>query len=131
MEMLRRDDPIFAGFGQAYFSTIFPGVIKAWHAHRRQTDTMVVIKGICKIGFYDARKESATLGKTHSVVVGEFNPMLVQIPPGIYHGFKALSSEEVLLVNLPSEPYNSGSPDELRLPWNDPSISFKWDTEFK
>jgi len=38
MEILRKDDPHFVGFGQAYFSSIYPGVIKAWHAHEKQTD---------------------------------------------------------------------------------------------
>lgn len=131
MEMLRADDPFYAGFGQAYFSTIYPGVIKAWHAHQRQTDTMVVIKGMCKIGFFDDRPESTTCGQSKMVVAGEHRPLLVQIPPGIYHGFKAISHEEVLLVNLPNEPYNPASPDELRLAWNDPSIPFNWDPEFK
>lgn len=131
MEILRRDDPCFSGFGQAYFSTIYPGIIKAWHAHQKQIDTMVVIKGMCKIGFFDGRAGSPTHGQTQTVVAGEFNLLLVQIPPGVYHGFKAISPDEVLLVNIPSEPYDPSSPDELRLAWDDPSIPFQWEPEFR
>ena len=68
MEILRKDDPHFAGFGQAYFSSIYPGVIKAWHAHQKQTDCISVIHGMAKIGFFDDRPGSPTRGKTHSQI---------------------------------------------------------------
>jgi len=131
MEILRKDDPHFAGFGQAYFSSIYPGVIKAWHAHKKQTDCLSVIYGMCKIGFYDDRPNSPTKGKTHGIVVGEHHRVLIQIPPMVFHGFKAISTEEVLLINLPSEPYDRKSPDEIRRPWNDPGIAFDWETRFR
>ena len=131
MEILRKDDPHFAGFGQAYFSSIYPGVVKAWHAHQKQTDCISVIHGMAKIAFFDDRAGSPTKGKTHSIVVGEHHRVLIQISPGIFHGFKAISPEEVLLINLPSEPYNRKSPDEIRRPWNDPAIGFDWDTRFR
>ena len=131
MEILRKDDPHFVGFGQAYFSSIYPGVIKAWHAHEKQTDCLSIIHGMAKIGFYDSRPKSHTHGKTHRIVVGEHHLVLIHIPPGIFHGFKAISPNEVLLINLPSEPYNRKNPDEVRRPCNDPAIGFNWDTEFR
>ena len=131
MEILRKDDPHFPGFGQAYFSSIYPGVVKAWHAHQKQTDCISVIYGMAKIGFFDDRPGSPTKGKTHSIVAGEHHRVLLQIPPGVFHGFKAISPDEVLLINLPSEPYNRKNPDEIRRPWNDPAIGFDWDTHFR
>ena len=131
MEILRKDDPHFPGFGQAYFSSIYPGVIKAWHAHQKQTDCISVIYGMAKIGFFDDRPGSPTKGKTHSIVVGEHNRVLLQIPPGVFHGFKAISPDEVLLINLPSESYHRKNPDEIRRPWNDPAIGFDWETQFR
>ncbi|MGB2985350.1 MAG: dTDP-4-dehydrorhamnose 3,5-epimerase, partial [Phycisphaerae bacterium] len=38
MEMLRADDELFKSFGQVYMTTAFPGVVKAWHYHKRQWD---------------------------------------------------------------------------------------------
>ena len=38
MEILRCDDPLFQKFGQVYMTTTYPGVVKAWHAHKIQTD---------------------------------------------------------------------------------------------
>ena len=61
----------------------------------------------------------------------KWNLSLSHIPPGIFHGFKAISSNEVLLINLPSEPYDRKNPDEVRRPWNDPAIGSNWDTEFR
>ncbi|MCS7066247.1 MAG: dTDP-4-dehydrorhamnose 3,5-epimerase family protein, partial [Fimbriimonadales bacterium] len=46
MEMLRSDDPLFQKFGQAYVSLNYPGVIRAWHWHEKQTDYWVVVKGM-------------------------------------------------------------------------------------
>jgi dTDP-4-dehydrorhamnose 3,5-epimerase len=130
-EILRRDDPHFAGFGQAYFSSIYPGVVKAWHAHQRQTDFICIIKGMCRVGLFDNREGSPTRGEIDDMVIGEHNLILLQIPPGVFHGFKTVSPDEVFLVNLPSEPYDRESPDELRRPWNDPGIPFNWDTQFR
>jgi dTDP-4-dehydrorhamnose 3,5-epimerase len=131
MELLRRDDPHFKNFGQAYLSTILPGVVKAWHAHGIQTDALAVIRGMVLIGLFDDRAESPTRGKVRKVVAGTHQPTLVMIPPGVYHGFRALGNEEALLINLPSEPYNRDKPDELRRPWDDPAIPFSWEPEFK
>ncbi len=35
--MLRCTDPHFIQFGEIYFSTAYPGVIKAWHLHKEMT----------------------------------------------------------------------------------------------
>ena len=35
MEILRADDGIFKKFGQVYMTTAFPGVVKAWHYHKK------------------------------------------------------------------------------------------------
>ena len=38
MEILRSDDEVFERFGQVYLTTAYPGVVKAWHMHKKQTD---------------------------------------------------------------------------------------------
>lgn len=130
MEVLRKDDPHFVDFGQAYFSSIYPNVVKAWHAHSKQHDALTVISGTVRMGFYDSREDSKTKGECVELVTGPYNPTLVIIPPLIYHGFKAISGEEALLMNMPSLPYNREEPDELRLPWDDPKVPFSWETKF-
>ena len=45
-ELLRRDDAIFDGFGQCYYSVSYPGVIRGWHYHRKQTDYFACLVGM-------------------------------------------------------------------------------------
>jgi dTDP-4-dehydrorhamnose 3,5-epimerase len=125
-EIMRRDDPHFKQFGQVYVSTCFPGVVKAWHCHQIQTDSFFVVKGNAKIGLYDDREGSPTRGEAMAVVIGEHNPVLVQIPPLVWHGQMAVGTEMSYLINIPTEPYNREEPDELRRDAFDPSIPFEW-----
>ena len=59
-------------------------------------------------------------------VLGVHNPILVQIPPGVYHGFKGVSLEEAIVVNCPTEPYNRADPDEYRVDPHDNDIPYDW-----
>ena len=63
MEMLRDDDEIFQKFGQVYLSVVYPGVVKGWHFHKRQTDHFVFVKGMAKVVLHDMRDSSATRGE--------------------------------------------------------------------
>ncbi len=129
MEVLRNDEELYAGFGQAYIGACFAGVVKAWHAHEKQTDHFCVIRGNAKIGMYDDRPDSPTRGETMSVVAGELNPVMVRIPPRVWHGFKPVDGQTAWVLNIPSEPYNPEHPDELRRDPFDPDIPFHWETQ--
>jgi dTDP-4-dehydrorhamnose 3,5-epimerase len=115
-EVLRRDDPYFQGFGQAYISYLRKGVIKAWHKHEKQTDYFYVVSGTSKIGLYDDRDGSSTQGQYQTVALGEAGlDALLMIPPLVWHGQMSLS-EVTYLLNLPTEPYDPNIPDEIRAP---------------
>lgn len=127
MEMLRRDWPEFMTFGQVYVTAAYPGVIKAWHYHKLQWDHFVCVSGIARVVLYDSRKNSSTFGEVNVFHMGYLNPILLKIPPEVYHGFTAEGNETTLIVNLPTEVYNYQQPDEYRLPYNDPSIPYTWE----
>ncbi len=129
MELLRSDDPIFTKFGQAYVSMNYPGVVRAWHYHQKQDDFFVVVKGMIKVGLYDAREGSPTRGEVNEVYLGENNGIVLKIPVGVMHGYKTVGTEPSLLINFPSEVYDPN--DEYRLPWNTDQIPFNWDISFK
>jgi len=124
IEILRCDDELFIEFGQVYMTTAYPGIIKAWHGHRYQTDNITCIKGKIKLALYDDREGSATKGEIDEFIIGEDDPRLVQIPPLVWHGFKNIGSVEALVINIPTRPYNHQSPDELRRPHTD--FSYEW-----
>jgi dTDP-4-dehydrorhamnose 3,5-epimerase len=130
-ELLRRDDEFFEGFGQAYVSMNYPQVVRAWHWHDRQADFFVVVKGMVKVGLFDARLGSGTRGEVNEFFLGELNPLMVRIPPGVVHGYKTIGTEPSLLLNFPTEPYNRSDPDEKRLPWNTVDIPYDWDIKMK
>jgi dTDP-4-dehydrorhamnose 3,5-epimerase len=126
MEILRRDDDIFIEFGQVYMTTAFPGVVKAWHFHKGQTDNFTCIRGCMRLGLYDARTASPTFGNVEEYIIGIDSPMLVQIPPEVYHGFKCISEEEAVVINTVTVPYNRNEPDEYRVDAFDNDIPFDW-----
>lgn len=126
MEILRDDDPEFLRFGQVYVSTCLPGIVKAWHAHRLQTDHLCIIKGLGKIGMYDGREDSPTYRQTQAVVTGELNSVLVIIPPLVWHGYMTLGNEPSYIMNVPTVHYNRQEPDELRVDPFDNDFNFEW-----
>ena len=127
MEMMRSDDAIFQKFGQAYVSITYPGVVKAWHFHKKQTDYMVVVKGMSKIVLYDAREGSPTKGVINEFFLGEHNHILISIPPGVIHGQKPCGPEPSYLINFPTEAFNIKDVDEYRIDPFKNDIPYDWE----
>ena len=131
MEILRSDDPLFLRFGQVYLTTAYPGVVKAWHAHSKQVDNIAVLSGMAKLVLYDPRTDSPTRGEIAEFFIGEHNPTLVQIPAGVFHGFKCLGQTECLAVNVATELYRYDSPDEVHLDPHQSEIPYDWSRKDK
>jgi dTDP-4-dehydrorhamnose 3,5-epimerase len=126
MEMLRCDDEIFKKFGQVYLSVAYPGIVKGWHYHKKQTDNFTVVKGMLKVVLYDQRESSATKGMVNEFFMGEKNPILLVVPPMVLHGVTALGDEAGYLVNCPTEPYDYDEPDEYRIDPHSGEIPYDW-----
>lgn len=119
-EALRQDWQNFVDewIVQANLSYSYPNVIRAWHRHLRgQVDYFLVLKGAMKICAYDEET-----GRFAEVIASEDKPMLVRIPGHYYHGTKTISCEPSLTVYFVNRLYDYKSPDEQRIPWNDPRI---------
>lgn len=115
-EILRADEEdLFRGFGQVYVSATYPGVVKAWHYHKLQLDNFACVAGMVKLVLVDTRPGSPTEGVVNEFTVGSLNPLLVQVPKLVYHGWKCIGTEVALVVNVPTEPYRYDEPDEYRL----------------
>jgi dTDP-4-dehydrorhamnose 3,5-epimerase len=126
MEILRSDEDLFLKFGQVYMTTTYPGVVKAWHKHEKQTDNIACLAGMLKLVLYDGRKGSPSHKEINQFYIGVHNPMLIQVPPGIYHGWMCVSEEEAVVVNIPTEMYDYEHPDEQRLPAHGSEIPYDW-----
>ena len=131
MEILRADDELFLKFGQVYLTTVYPGVVKGWHYHKKQVDNFAVLRGTIKLVLYDSRESSATRGEINEFFLGDYNPQLVQIPALVLHGFKGLGPEEALVLNCPTEVYNRQEPDEFRIDPASGEVPYDWALRMK
>jgi dTDP-4-dehydrorhamnose 3,5-epimerase len=126
MEILRCDEDVFVRFGQVYMTTTYPQVVKAWHYHKKQDDFITCLRGMLKLALYDEREGSSTRGEINEFFLGDHNPLLVKVPRMIYHGWKCISPEEAIVVNVPTEAYDAEAPDEYRLDPHNNNIPYRW-----
>lgn len=99
-----------------YQSATDYGVVKCWHLHELHTDQFTVTRGKMQIVCVDLREDSPSYGDVNSFIVGVQRPTLILIPPGVMHGWKALSTPEAIVVNLQTLPYDPA--DEFKFPWD-------------
>lgn len=114
---------------QVSFTLTYPGTIKAIHYHSEQTDLWAPLSGMMQVFLYDLRRHSKTFGAINTIYAGRFRPWEILIPPGVGHGYKALGVEPIQLLYFTDRHYNPA--DELRIPYNDPDISYDWETQHK
>lgn len=99
MHMMRVTDPHFQQFGEIYFSTIYPDVIKGWHRHHEMTLNYAVPFGRIKLVLYDEREGSPTAGNLMEIFLGPDNYSLVIVPPEVWNGFKGMSDPFAIVAN--------------------------------
>lgn len=92
---LKKSDNGFAGFGEAYFSTIHANAIKGWKKHTLMTMNLVVPVG--DVEFY-LHEESS--GCTYVVHLGEDNYQRLTVAPGLWMAFKGLADGLNLVLNI-------------------------------
>lgn len=105
-EIWRRDE--LTGFDPAmgYLSLTKPGVIRGPHEHVSQSDCFIFLgPGNFRLYLWDRREDSVTKGEEMKIEVGADNPTLVVVPPGVVHGYKCISDEPALSINLPDKLY--------------------------
>ncbi|WP_440677288.1 WxcM-like domain-containing protein [Candidatus Pelagibacter sp. HIMB1587] len=125
MHMLRSDSSVFQAFGEIYFSTVNPKVIKAWHLHKEATLNYVCIKGKVELALYDDRKNSETKGVYQKIFLSPDDYFLVTIPPYIWNGFKGLYKEESIIANCLNQPHDEN--EMVRKEPFDSYFKYIWD----
>ena len=129
MHMLRDDSEGFSGFGEIYFSCVYPEAIKGWHIHKKMTLNYAVPQGAIKFVLYDDRSESPTKGEVQEFFLGPENYYLVTVPPMIWTGFKGIGTATAIVANCASIAHD---PDEIdrRDPF-DPYIPYDWSIQHR
>jgi dTDP-4-dehydrorhamnose 3,5-epimerase len=107
----------------------YPGIIKAFHYHKFQTDFWVPTAGLLQVVLVDLRPDSATYGAKNTLYVGALRPWQILIPPGVAHGYKVIGEQPSVLVYVTNKTYNPA--DEGRIPYNDSDIAYDWELQHK
>jgi len=128
MKMLESTDEEFEGFGEVYFSTVFEGVVKGWHLHEENILNYAVVRGTIKLVIYDDRDDSPTRGELDELFIGDDNYVLVQIPPGVWNGFKGVGPGESIVCDLTTLPH---AQDVMRRldPYDADVVPYDWSCE--
>ncbi|HEU0073605.1 MAG TPA: WxcM-like domain-containing protein [Dehalococcoidia bacterium] len=113
MHMLRADSPVYRGFGEVYFSVVYPGVVKGWHRHRDCTLNYTAVSGMVKVVLYDERQASATKGEVMEIFIGDQNYQLVTVPRGIWNGIKGTGTKEATMAVFMDAPYDQAEFERL------------------
>ena len=124
LQMLKETDPHFLRFGEIYFSTVYPGVVKAWKNHKRITVNYACVFGRIKLVLHDGRTHSRTRGAVMEWLLGPEEYSLVIVPPGVWNGFQGMSDPLAILANCATGPHD---PAEFeRLDASDSQIPYTW-----
>ena len=129
MHMMRNDSTFFKKFGEIYFSTTYPGAIKAWHLHKKMVLNYAVIIGEIKFVLYDDRKLSPTKGRIQEIFVSPENYLLITVPPMIWNGFKSIANKVSIIANCSDIPHNKK--EMKRLDYDSTHIPYDWDIKNK
>ena len=98
------------------------GSLVGLHYHLHQADYWYVPFGTACVVLHDLRRGSPTNGATETFVLGGEDHPGVFIPPGVAHGFAAVT--DMTITYLVDGYYNSA--DELGVAWDDPEIAADW-----
>ena len=118
-------DPGFEGFGEAYFSSIIGGLIKAWKRHTKMTLNLVCIVGKIHFVLFDGRENSDTKGEFMEItlspeVTKTYNRLTV--PPGVWMGFVGIDKNKSILLNIANIPHDPT--EQVNIPVEDSNIIF-------
>lgn len=94
---IKKTDNGYYGFGEAYFSWIFAGHIKAWKRHNLMTMNLIVPFGNVRFVFCVQNKEENNNNEYRVEEIGENRFMRITVPPGIWFGFQSLSPKSLVL----------------------------------
>lgn len=118
LHALKVSEPDFVGFGEAYFSWVEPGAIKAWKCHQRMTLNLVVPLGDVRFVFHLPNQGA----EFRCEEIGESRYARLTVPPGIWFGFQCRGDEKSLLMNLADIAHDPG--EVLRKPVSE--FKYNW-----
>lgn len=121
IEVWRRDQAILGyGPGQVYVTTLLPGCSKGPHCHLKRDSLFVCVRGTVRITTRASRQDLAGdypkytyTTVTSGVGIPSEQPVAVHVPAGTPCQLYNAGHDEVLVVNVSSEPYDASDEHEV------------------
>ena len=110
-EILRSDEPMFRGFGQAYVLRVFKGERRGGHYHRFMWDFFAPVVGLIDVILLDIRP-GPTCGHSERFTLDAANPKGILVPPMVWHRIDSRFDEGCHAIGISSLPYDPGKPDK-------------------
>jgi dTDP-4-dehydrorhamnose 3,5-epimerase len=117
LHAIKKTDPGFEGFGEAYFSWVNKDIVKGWKRHTLMTMNVLVPVGNVRFVFYTPETKEFRIEE-----IGVDRYMRITVPPGIWFGFQGLSEPTSLVMNLASIAHDPTEVERLSLT----DIKFNW-----
>jgi dTDP-4-dehydrorhamnose 3,5-epimerase len=92
-----------------------PAGVTDWHRHANQTDHLIGVGGNIKVALWDGRADSPTYKQTDVFRIGSRRPVIVVVPPGVWHGLRNESGAPAGYLNVTNQTYDHSDPDNYRL----------------
>ena len=119
---MKKSDRGYCGFGEAYFSRVDSGIIKAWKKHNLMTLNLMVCEGKVKFVIYDDRLESVSKGIFFEVCLNQDFHCRLTVPPKVWMGFQGQDKNTSTLLNIVDIEHSPDELDRLEIP----EINYNW-----
>lgn len=93
-------------FGQIFFSSSKPGIIRGNHYHTTKTEKFCVVRGKAVIRFRHILED-----QVFSYSVSGEKPVIVDIPPGYTHSIENTSEEDLIVLFWADQIFDPNNPD--------------------
>jgi dTDP-4-dehydrorhamnose 3,5-epimerase len=120
---LKATDSCYDGFGEAYFTTINSGAIKAWKRHHKMTMNLIVPTGVVRFVLFDDRHSIKSNGYFQQVVLSRKHYFRLTIPPMIWVGFQGQDNKESTILNIANIQHQANEVDQK----DKKEINFNWE----
>lgn len=113
LHAMKQNDAGYDGFGEAYFSWVSGGTVKAWKRHTRMTMNVVVPVGQVRFVFRMVNAAGADEFRVEEIGVDRY--ARITVPAGIWFGFKGCSKQQSLVLNIASIPHDPNEVERLNI----------------
>ena len=121
LHAMKQNDAGFVGFGEAYFSWVAVGAVKAWKRHLKMAMNVVVPVGQVRFVFRLVNANGGDEFRVEEIGVDRY--ARITVPPGIWFGFQGLGTPQSLVLNIASIPHDPNevvrlARSEVKYVWN-------------